>query len=142
MTKLKELWNKIHFLPAKGSSRWINVLAIVFIANIAALFISRALIGQTTTTANMAAFVGLSLGIAIVSCLGYFGFEVFSLLVLAGNLMGIIYLFFIILTNASQGWNDLTSLIGLFYFVAMGVVFGIMMQVIVLLSTVKLRGRK
>lgn len=142
MTKLKELWNKIHFLPVKGASHWIIVLGIVFAANIAALFISRALIGQTMTMANAGAFVGLSLAIAVVSCLGYFGFEVFSLMVLAGNLIGIIYLFFIILTNASQGWSDLTSLIGLFYFVAMGVVFGIMMQVIVLLSTVKLRGRK
>ncbi len=134
MEKFKALLNKIHFLPVKGSSKWVYVLGLVFIFNLATLLISRTLLGQAMTIQNTGAFIGISFLVGLIACIGYFGLEVFSLMVLAGNLMGIVYLFYIILFNASPGWNDLTSLIGLLYFIAMGVVFGIMMQFIYLLS--------
>jgi hypothetical protein len=142
MTKFKALLDKIHFLPAEKSFKWIYVLGIVFAVNFATLLISRVLLNLTMTSANILAFAGVSLGIGLVVCLGYFGVEIFSLMVLAGNAMGVIYLFFIILTNASQGWSDLTSIIGLLYFVAMGVMFGFMMQLIYFLSKVRFKRRR
>lgn len=144
MGKFKEILNKIHFLPAQKAFNWIYVLAIVFMANLVTLLISRTLLNQTMTGGNIASFIGISLVVASIACLGYFGLEVFSMVVLAGNAMGIIYLFYIVLVlaNVNRGWDDLTSLIGLLYFVVMGVFFGAIMQVIFMISAGKFLAKK
>lgn len=118
------------FLPVKKSNKWFMISTVVFFVNIIAIFESRSLLGLSLNSSNIIVLVGISFLISAISSTGFFGIKILPVTVLIGNIIGIVYMYFIILGNRAQGWNDITSMIGLLYFVALGIAFGGLMEII------------
>jgi len=100
-------------LPAKKSNKWIYWFLSILIINFSALLLAI-----------------LSAMISLISSLGYFGIKYFSLVFIIADIIGIIYLFFIVLSNASDGWSDLTSIIGYMTITGFGIIAGTITEVI------------
>ena len=116
------------FLPIKKSKNWFMISGVFLIINTIAIFYSRMLLGLSLDTKNVIALTGISIVISLLPTTGYFGLRILPVMSMLGNILGIIYMYFIILGNRAQGWNDITSMIALLYFVALGTVLGILME--------------
>jgi hypothetical protein len=114
----------------KKSNKWFMFSGIFFILNIIAIFYSRNLLSLSLDSKNIIAIIGISFVVALFPATGYFGLKILPITVMVGNIIGIVYMYYIILGNRAQGWNDITSLIALLYFVAMGIAFGGLMEII------------
>jgi hypothetical protein len=114
----------------KKSNKWFMFSGIFFILNIIAIFYSRNLLSLSLDSKNIIAIIGISFVVALFPASGYFGLKILPITVMVGNIIGIVYMYYIILGNRAQGWNDITSLIALLYFVAMGIAFGGLMEII------------
>ena len=118
------------FLPKKKSIGWLYVLTCVFIINICSLLVTRVILGSEINTKNAAGFVVLALIASIAACFGYFGKKAFSYLFILFNLIGILYMFYIAIMGKSSGWADLTSIVGFMFMSCMGILLGILTEII------------
>jgi len=117
-------------LPAKKSNKWIYWFLSILIINFSALLLSREIQSIKIDLKNIIGFAILSAMISLISSLGYFGIKYFSLVFIIADIIGIIYLFFIVLSNASDGWSDLTSIIGYMTITGFGIIAGTITEVI------------
>ncbi|PKM50190.1 MAG: hypothetical protein CVV02_12550 [Firmicutes bacterium HGW-Firmicutes-7] len=117
-------------LPKKKSFSWICVLAGVFTINVVALLMSRVVLSVTVDIVNIMAFAILSLIISGIASMGYFGISVFSYAFIFFNALGLCYMYFVILSNKSDGWLDLASFIGFIFIAGFGIFIGIIAELI------------
>lgn len=118
-------------IPEKRSHKWYFVMGGVFFINIAALLFSRLLVGQSITLKNAVGFGIISTIISFFVLPGFFGFQTYTLAVLLGNFTGITYMLYLILSRIKDGWADLTSIFSFLTLVVIGVVTGILAQIVV-----------
>lgn len=118
------------FLTKKKSIRWIYVLAIVFIINIGSLLITRIMLGSAINSKNAIGFAVISIIAALAACLGYFGKKAFSYLFILFNLIGILYMYYIAIMDKNSGWADLTSIVGFMFMSCIGILLGILTEII------------
>lgn len=117
-------------LPTKKSYSWIYVLAGVFTINIVALLMSRVILNITVNITNIIAFALLSLLVSGIASVGYFGIKIFSYAFILFDILGLSYIYIIILSNKNDGWADLTSVIAFIVIVCMGIFTGIIFELI------------
>lgn len=117
-------------LPLKKSRNWLYVFITIFVINTAAFIINRNLLEIKLDTKTILAFAMVSFFIAVISSLGYFGIKVFSTIFILSDIIGIGYMFYIILSKINDGWADLTSIISLLVILAIGAFVGAAVQVI------------
>jgi len=117
-------------LPEKKSIKWIYFIISVLIINYSALLLSRVIQSTKIDLKNILGFAILSAIISLISFSGYWGIKYFTLVFLLSDLAGIVYLFFIVLSKASGGWSDLTSIIGYMVIICFGIIAGITAEVI------------
>lgn len=117
-------------LPSKKSFYWIYIQAGIFAINAAALLISRVLLNIEIDIKNIIGFVLVSLLISIIVLIGYFGIRMFSYVFIIFDFLGLFYMYFIILSNKSGGWVDITSIIDFIVFVGFGIIVGIITEFI------------
>ena len=117
-------------LPTKKSNKWIYWFLSILIINFSAILLSREIQSIKIDLKNIIGFAILSAMISLISSLGYFGIKYFSLVFIIADIIGIIYLFFIVLSNASDGWSDLTSIIGYMTITGFGIIAGTITEVI------------
>jgi len=118
------------FLPTNKSIRWIYVLAIVFIINIGSLLITRLVLGSAINSKNAIGFAVIAIIAGVAACLGYFGKKAFSYLFIFFNLIGILYMYYIAIMDKSNGWADLTSIVGFMFMSCIGILLGILTEII------------
>jgi hypothetical protein len=117
-------------LPQKKSFKWIYVFLFIFILNLAALLLGRVLLHAGISGQNTTGFAILSLIAAIMASLGYFGFPVLSGVFILSDLAGIFYKYYIIMSGKSDGWADLTSIIGYMFIGCAGFAMGIAAEIL------------
>lgn len=117
-------------LPNKKSKAWLIVWGMIFFINIGAILLGRYLVGASFNAENASNFLIISLLIATIISIGYFGPRLFSGLALAANIIGITYMLYISATKAADSWSDLVGIIGFLYIVAIGIGIAIVVQVI------------
>ncbi len=118
-------------LPNKQSNKWFRIFAIyaliVFFSFIATrLILNSALSGQLIFRFALLALVSASLPTG----LGYLGRTTFFKIYTLGNLLGIFYMFYIVLANVSPGWGDLTSIAGYIVFIFIGLAVAVLIELI------------
>lgn len=109
-------------LPEKRSPVWLHLLAIVFVATLIVLLLSRGILGMPTTTQTLFMFAGLSTVAALLTSTGYFGAAIFSLFAIAGDITSAISLFWGIFINQSN-WSESQS------YTNIGIIMGIFLTV-------------
>jgi hypothetical protein len=130
------------FLPEKKSLNWIAVFIVVAIINMGALIGTRSMMGVSSNFEAFQGYAFFSLMLAFISIFGYFGYRLLSIVVLATDLIGIGYLFYVALANPSPGWNDLTSMAGFMAIMGFGVLVGAIIEFVVWLMAIKKKKSK
>jgi len=117
-------------LPIKKSYKWLYFLLIVFAINLLALSFTRVLLTQTVSFQNIVGFSIMSIVAALLASAGFLGFRTFTRTILIADFVAILYMFAVILSNAADGWSDLTSLAAYTVILAIGILAGVAAQFI------------
>jgi len=116
-------------LPIKKSNKWINVFfiyaAIVFLAFIA----TRMILGSEINGRMIVMFAVTAFGSALLPVLaGYCGKTLFFMIYTSANLIGLLYMFQLVLKDT--GWADLTSVVVYIYLLPVGAILALLAEVI------------
>lgn len=112
------------------SPKWLKTMGIVAGGNLVLLLLSRFIIGANLSLNNYLAYIGLSLGIGLVSGLGAFGLSTFFFTFVFFDMMAIVYAYFIIIANKSSGWEDLTSMAGFMVTLILGFALAVVTEIL------------
>jgi hypothetical protein len=115
-------------LPKKDSEMWFLVFSISWLLNLAAIVMSRYQVNAMFDMPTTFVYVILSLLVASVTALGWFGLLEFTKTFIFFNFIGIINMLYITSTGFTSGWADITSLLNYIFFVAIGVIAGLLIQ--------------
>ena len=118
-------------LPLKKSNRWIWVFILYTIIIFTGLLTSRFILGSEIFVKDILSLLLISMVSALIPCIGGFlGKRVFFLIYTFCTIVGILYMFYVVLGNTSPGWGDLTSIVGLLFMVGVGASLGLVVEVV------------
>ncbi len=118
-------------LPEKKSKKWLNVFliyaAIVFLGFIA----TRMILGSEINGRMIFMFALTAFGSALLPALaGYYGKTLFFMIYTSANLIGLLYMFKLVLMDSETGWADLTSVVVYIYLLPVGAFLALLAEVI------------
>ncbi len=118
-------------LPIKKSKKWFNVFliyaAVVFLSFIATrLILGSELNGRIIVVFALIAFVSACLPVLA----GYYGKTLFFKIYASANLIGLLYMFKLVLIDGATGWADLTSIVVYIYLLPVGAILALLAEVI------------
>lgn len=117
------LQRRILMIPEKKSKKWFQVFISYFLILIIALILSRFLVGTPILINIIVSLVILALFSAIIPCIGgFWGRRIFFYIYTLINFFAILYMMFIVVTDASPGWNDITSMIVYLFITILGLI--------------------
>lgn len=107
--------------PQMKSGKWFIIYLIYTIVVLIPLLISRAMLGDEVFLRNIVGMVLLSFSTASLPCIcGYFGKRLFVPIYSIAVLLGIFYIYYVIIADLTPGWGDLTSIIGYLFIIGIG----------------------
>lgn len=113
-------------LPDKYSKKWLLFFAALFLLS----FIPFICLSQMLNFSVVGVGI-LSLIVALVISIGgYLEAKVYFLTASVFDIIGIIYMLYIALNKTAEGWSDLVSIISYLFIVGIGIVLGVVIQVI------------
>jgi len=119
-------------IPTKKSKQWIGVFILYTVVIFIGLIATKVMLHNEIIGAYIFGSFLISLGSAIISCIGGFlGKRIFFLVYTLSVMIGILYMFYVVLVNTSPGWGDLTSIIGYLFIVGVGTVLAFVMELII-----------
>jgi len=128
-------------IPQKKSSKWTWVFIFYILITFISLLITRSMLGSELLGRYILGLLIISTGSALIPCIGgILGKKIFFIFYTLSNIIAIFYMFYVVLGNTSPGWNDLTSIVGYIFIVAVGAVLALVMEVI--LHIIKLLHRR
>ena len=118
-------------LPVKKSNKWLYVLfiyaAIVFIGFIA----TRLILGSEINGRMIIMFTLTSFASALLPVLaGYYGKMLFFMIYTSANLIGLLYMFKLVIMDNATGWADLTSVVVYIYLLPIGAILALLAEII------------
>ncbi|MBU3112929.1 hypothetical protein [Clostridium lacusfryxellense] len=118
-------------LPLKKSNRWIWVFIIYTTIIFTGLLTTRFILGSEIFVKYILSLLLISAVSALIPCIGGFlGKRVFFIIYTFCTIVGILYMFYVVLGNTAPGWGDLTSIVGLLFMASVGAASGIVVEVI------------
>ena len=115
-------------LPKKDSQGWFIVFLLVWFVNIVALVISRYQISFDFDYPTSLVFVSISLLVASIASLGWFGLTSFTKTFMFFNIIAIFNMLYITSVHPSDSFSEITSLLNYIFFIAMGTLAGILIE--------------
>lgn len=116
-------------MPSRKSVKWIGIFIVYLIAIAAAIFITRIILKSNLLGGYILNLIIISLGSALIPCIGGFlGKRAFFLIYTIFALFGIIYMFYLVLTNKTSGWGDLASIIGYLFIIGIGTAISLLVE--------------
>ena len=121
-------------LPAKHSKNWALITLALFLITFAAMIALAMILKTTIALENISGFVLFSFFVSvIISIGGFLGAKAYFFTALAMDVIGIIYMLIISITRSAEGWSDLVSIISYMFMLGVGIILGIVIQLIVFL---------
>jgi hypothetical protein len=118
-------------IPPKRSSGWSTVTAGLFVVLLILLTASRLLSGLETDGRSLIGFAILaSIAALAAGAGGFLGGKIYFVVVTFSYAMGILYMLYILLTQASGGWSDITSVISFMTIALIGIISGLVVQIV------------
>lgn len=118
-------------LPEKHDRRWLIIISAIFILTFATMTIRMLAFESGVTSRSIIGFLLFSIVVAILSGSGgYFGFRIHFILTSIFNIIGLIFMYGISMTRASEGWSDLTGFATYIFLLAAGLLAGSLTEVI------------
>lgn len=121
-------------LPAKHSKNWAFITLALFLITFAAMIAIAMILKTPIAFENISGFVVFSFFVSvIISIGGFLGAKAYFFTALAMDVIGIIYMLVISITRTAEGWSDLVSIISYMFMLGVGIILGIVIQLIVFL---------
>jgi hypothetical protein len=118
-------------MPTKKSNLWIGVFILYTILVLISLIVTRVILTSELTGNFIARLLLISLVLALLPCIaGYFGKRIFFIVYTISILLGIIYMFYIVIADRSPGWGDLASMIGFIFIIGFGTAIALVAEVV------------
>ncbi len=115
-------------LPEKHSKKWLYHGIGIFLITFFALLVNAVLLAiLSVETSIIYALVSLFVALAI-SGGGYLGAKTYFYTALFFNIIGIIYMLYISINQAAEGWSDLVSMISYFFIMVIGILIGLVAE--------------
>lgn len=123
------------YLP-KHSKNWLFVALILFLMTFVTMIILAMILGKAMAFENISGFILLSLLVSvIISMGGFLGAKAYFFTALTTDVIGLIYMLVISLTRTAEGWSDLVSVISYMFILGIGIILGLVIQLIVFLRS-------
>lgn len=122
---------RMPMIPEKKSKKWLQILISYFLIILIALTLSRYIVGTPITLRILISTIILAfVSAAIPSLGGFFGRKIFFYVFTLINIFAILYMMFVIVTDASPGWTDITSMIIYLFVTSVGLFVAIIVDLI------------
>lgn len=119
-------------IPSKKSKKWIGVFIFYTIVVFISLLSTRFILGSEIVGDYILGMVIISLGSALIPCIGGFlGRQMFFKVYTFSAAIGILYMFYVVLGNTAPGWGDLTSIVGYLFMVGVGAIVGLVTELVI-----------
>ena len=119
-------------IPLKKSNNWIGVFIFYALVIFIGLLTSRFVLGSEFFVRYILAMLLIAMVSALIPCIGGFlGKRIFFIIYTLSAILGILYMFYVVLGNTSPGWGDLTSIVGYLFIVGVGAVLALVTEVII-----------
>lgn len=119
-------------IPSKKSNQWIGVFIFYTLVIFIGLLTTRFILGSEIFIKYILSLLLISLGSALIPCIGGFlGKRMFFIIYTFCAIIGILYMFYVVLGNTAPGWGDLTSIVGLLFMVGVGAALGLVTEIII-----------
>ncbi len=113
------------------TQKWVLIACGIFILNFFSHLYNGYLLGVEFNSESVGGFLLLSLILTgLLSGSGYLGAKVFFFFMLFFNLLAISYMLYITLSHAAPNWEDIISMISFMIVIGLGLIFGVIGQVI------------
>lgn len=121
-------------LPKKYSIKWILIIVALFILSFVSMFLGTSILALSASLENIGGFAILSLIVSLtIGIGGLIGAKSYFKIALTANIIGIIYMLVISALNTAEGWSDLVSIISYLFILSIGIVLGMVYQLILIL---------
>ena len=118
-------------IPPPKSKKWIVVFILFTVVVFIGLLTTRVLFGSTLSNQSIMSFLLISIVSALIPSIGGFlGKQVFYSIFTLSTIVGILYMFYVVLGNTAPGWGDLTSIIGYLFIVGIGAVLALVTEIV------------
>lgn len=119
-------------MPLKKSNTWIGVFIFYTLVIFIGLLTSRFVLGSEFFVRYILAMLLIAIVSALIPCIGGFlGKRIFFIIYTLSVIVGILYMFYVVLGNTAPGWGDLTSIVGYLFIVGVGSVLALVTEVII-----------
>ena len=119
-------------IPLKKSNNWIGVFIFYTLVIFIGLLTSRFVLGSEFFVRYILAMLLIAIVSALIPCIGGFlGKRIFFIIYTLSAIVGILYMFYVVLGNTAPGWGDLTSIVGYLFIVGVGAVLAVVTEVII-----------
>jgi len=119
-------------IPLKKSNSWIGVFIFYALVIFIGLLTSRLVLGSEFFVRYILAMLLIAMVSALIPCIGGFlGKRIFFIIYTLSAIVGILYMFYVVLGNTAPGWGDLTSIVGYLFIVGVGAVLALLTEVII-----------
>lgn len=121
-------------LPKKYSIKWILIIVALFILTFVSMFLGTTILALSASLENIGGFAILSLTVSLaIGIGGLIGAKSYFKVALTANIIGIIYMLAISALNTAEGWSDLVSIISYLFILSIGIILGMLYQLILIL---------
>ncbi|MDI4648949.1 hypothetical protein [Cohnella hashimotonis] len=119
-------------IPASRSKQWLSWGATSWLVTTLLFWLMRfVVLGQSWTVVHAFRFLLVALAVSAFAAIsGWLGARWLALSVLSGNLLGLLFMAFV---SRGTGWEDLSSLLLYMELLGLGLVVGIVLELVLLL---------
>ena len=118
-------------IPPKKSNQWIGVFILYTVVIFIGLLTTRVLLGSDILDRYIFSLIIISIVSALIPSIGGFlGKRIFFIIHTLSAIVGILYMFYVVLGNTAPGWGDLTSIIGYLFIVGVGAILALVTEVV------------
>jgi hypothetical protein len=121
-------------LPKKYSVKWIYILIALFLLTFISMFLVNTILALSLSLENIGGFAMLSLAVSLaIGIGGIVGAKVYFNIALIANILGILYMLTVSIFRTAEGWSDLVSIISYLFVLSIGIVLGMIVQLVIIL---------
>lgn len=119
-------------LPGKYDKKWFVILGIIFIFTLGLFLIFKLILQIGISGRNIVGFAILSTLVSlVVTTGGFLGFRIYFCISTASNVLGLLYMLYIAVKQSAPGWTDLVAIMAYIFLMGIGILGGIVVEVLV-----------
>lgn len=118
-------------MPPKKSNQWMWIFILYTVITFISLLTTRVLFGSDILDRSIISLLMIAIVTSIMPSIAWIlGKRIFFNIYTVSTIVGISYLFYVVLGNTAPGWGDLTSIVGYLFIVGVGAFIAFVAEVV------------